>query len=182
MRLLDLGGGLFFWRLAANLQFRLPQITILNVRPCAEKLPGNMKWVIADGTRLPFRSQSFDVVFCNSVIEHLAEWDAQVQLASEIQRVGRGHFVQTPLKGFPIEPHFIAPGIHWLPAKMQRKLVRNFTPWGWITRPSHEECDRILAELRLLTRKEMAELFPTSDLQVERFGGWPKSVIAVKCC
>ena len=36
---------------------------------------------------------------------------------------------------FPIEPHVLTPFIHWLPRKLQARLLRNFTVWGLMTRP-----------------------------------------------
>lgn len=43
--------------------------------------------MVADGRRLPFADLSFDVVFCNSVIEHLGDNESQRRLAAEIRRV-----------------------------------------------------------------------------------------------
>jgi hypothetical protein len=179
-RVLDLGGNLFFWKLARELGRPQPFVTIVNLYPASEVLPDKIEWIVADGTELPFAEQSFDVVFCNSVIEHLGTWQAQKKFAEEIYRVSSRHFVQCPHKYFPVEPHLITPFVHWVPRRFRIRLLRNFTVWGWMTRPRHEDCRKMIEELQLLGNSEMRRLFPESQIQVERLLGLPKSLIAIK--
>lgn len=179
-KLLDVGGNTFFWDLARSEGLTVPKITIINVYQNTDPLPENIEWVVGDGKKLPFEDFAFDLAFSNSVIEHLYNWESQVEFANEIQRVASNYFVQTPSKNFIVEPHFITPFIHWFPKNIQQKLLRNFTVWGLITRPTPEYCEQMLAELRLLNGEEMAQLFPDSKLEIERTLGWEKSIIAVK--
>lgn len=179
-KILDVGGNTFFWDLARSEGLTVPKITIINVYPNHDPLPENIEWVVGDGKKLPFADLAFDLAFSNSVIEHLYDWESQVGFANEIKRVASNYFVQTPSKNFIVEPHFITPFIHWLPKNIQKKLVRNFTVWGLITRPTPEYCEQMLAELRLLNGEEMARLFPGSKLEIERVLGWEKSIIAMK--
>lgn len=46
--------------------------------------------------------------------------------------------------------------------------------------PSREDIDRIAAEIRLLTKDEMRELFPDAEIIHERFPGITKSIIAYR--
>lgn len=94
-------------------------------------------------------------------------------------RVGKKIYVQTPAREAFIEPHLITPFIHWLPPKIQRKLMRNFTVWGLITRPTQEYIDNFLNERRLLKYGEMKMLFPNSVILKEKFFGMTKSYIAI---
>lgn len=179
-KLLDLGGNWFFWKLAVSERLPLPQITIVNLYPELAERDVRGRWVIADGRRLPFRDQAFDLVFSNSVIEHLGDWPSQVAFAREISRIGRRHFVQTPNRWFPVEPHLLTPFIHWLPKRQRLALLRNFTLWGLVTRPSTAECQRFLQQVRLLTVKEMTALFPDSAVLLESCLGCAKSIIALR--
>jgi len=176
---IDVGGSPLFWKLAESYGFSIPKVTIVNLKRTVEKLPRNIKYVVGDGRKLAFNDQSFDVAFCNSVIEHLGTKNDQLIFARELRRVGRRHYAQTPNSRFPIEPHLLTPFIHWLPVSFQRKLIRNFTVWGVVTRPTRGECEQYFQEVRLLNRKEMAEMFPGSKLYIERFIGLPKSIIAI---
>lgn len=179
-RILDLGGSLYWWDLAKKMGYPVPDVTIMNLYQGPENLPPGIKWMVGDGKYLPFDGAAFDLVFSNSVIEHLGDWESQRLFANEIMRVGTKHYIQTPNRYFFIEPHLIAPFIHWLPQKIQFKLLRNFTVWGVLTRPSQEQCRNFLHEVRLLTESEMVRLFPDSKIIKEKFCGLTKSIISIK--
>jgi len=176
-RILDVGGTTFNWEL---LDSKLP-VTLLNIDSYAPGGRGNNYTAVqGSGTRLCFPDASFDIVFSNSVIEHVGSLDEQRQFASELRRVGRQIWVQTPARSFFFEPHLLAPFIHFFPHAWQRRLVRNFTLWGWITRPSAAAVDRTLAKLRLLDYATVRELFPDCELRRERFLGFTKAFVAVR--
>jgi SAM-dependent methyltransferase len=181
-KLLDVGGELSFWLLAATEGFPPHEVTIVNLYPAPPNtnLPSHISWIVADGTHLPFNDLAFDIAFSNSVIEHVGDHEAQAQFARQIRRVAAKYFVQTPSRDFPIEPHVLAPFIHWFPKRVQRLLLRNFTVWGLATRPTPEECEALLNELKLLNHKELHSFFPDSTIQIERFMGIPKSLVAIK--
>src|ERR1700740_3116720 len=65
---------------------------------------------------LPFDAGEFDLVYCSSVIEHVAP-ARRAAFAAEIRRVGRGWYVQTPAWSFPLEPHSLLAGAHWVGAR-----------------------------------------------------------------
>jgi len=175
---LDVGGSLYNWRL---LDAPFP-VTLVNVETPHDvgELPPHFTFVLGSGTRLEFDDGSFDVAFSNSVIEHLGSWESQRDFAREVARVGRGVWVQTPARGFFVEPHLMTPFVHWLPRRWQRRLLRRFTLWGWLARPSPETVERFLAETRLLTFREVRELFPDCDIRRERFLGLTKAFVAVR--
>jgi SAM-dependent methyltransferase len=112
---------------------------------------------------LPFADRSFDLVYCSSVIEHVAP-ARRAAFAAEVRRVGRGWFVQTPALSFPIEPHSLLPGAHWIPARLRRAYWRLGATGGW-------------EEISLLSRAEMESLF--GPAQAERVGGLVKSWVCV---
>jgi hypothetical protein len=123
---------------------------------------------------------AFDVAFCNSVIEHVGGRDEQAALAAQLSRVARGLWVQTPARGFPLEPHLLTPFFHFLPRRWQRRLARNFTVWGWLTRPDRERARAMVDAISLLGYREFAALFPDCEIRRERFLGWTKSYVAVR--
>ncbi len=174
-RILDVGGSLLNWRLIPL----HPRLTILNLT-LPSKVESHVTWVVADGRSLPFKDRSFDIVYSNSVIEHLGDFTSQQGLAKEIARVGIRYYVQTPNHWFPVEPHLLTPFIQFMPKRWQRALLRNFTIWGLITRPSRQRCERYLKEVQLLDYWQLSRLFPGAKIYKERFLGFTKSLIAAR--
>jgi methyltransferase family protein len=174
-RILDVGGSVTTWSALAV----RPNVTLLNLS--ASRFDGgNMQCVVGDGQQLPFKDGAFDVVFSNSVIEHLGEWGKQQNFAREIIRVARYYYVQTPNRWFFVEPHLVTPFIHFLPKNWQRRMLRNCTIWGLIMRPTAQQCDQFLKEVRLLSEVEMGRLFADGRIVKERIAGMTKSIIAIR--
>ena len=73
-RILDVGGDPGFWA-ETDTEAR---ITILNLHPLEvmATMRDRCTAVIGDGTNLHFDDGEFDIVFSNSVIEHLRTWEA----------------------------------------------------------------------------------------------------------
>jgi len=157
-------------------------ITLFNLvyPPMDAPAPRRFTCHLGDGRKMPYADQSFDVAYSNSVIEHLRSFEDQKQFAREIRRVGRQVFVQTPNRWFFIEPHFIAPFVHFLPRRMARPLVRICSLRGLIRRGDNVEIKTLFDELRLLTYRELRELFPDCEIHRERWLGMTKSFIAIR--
>ncbi len=175
-RILDVGGTPFNWTFLPT----HPKLCILNItKPNNFDHSQRFTWVIADGKKLPFKDNAFDIAYSNSVIEHLGNIENQKVFAKEVRRIARSYFIQTPNKWFPVEPHYMALFIHWLPRRYRQLFVRNFTIRGLLTRPPTEEIESMIEEIRLLDQKEMKILFPEGDILLERFLWMVKSLIAM---
>jgi hypothetical protein len=181
-RVLDVGGNPRIW--ATVPPDARPQIVYLNMPRSFEEGDDRQRLVFGDGTRLPFPNQSFELVFSNSVIEHVGEEGHQQAFADEIRRVGRRFWVQTPNRGFPIEQHLLTPFLHWLPMPLRATVARRFTVWQLLTRPQPESrrfyVDHFLNDIRLLDRNQLTRLFPGAQILAEPFGPLTKSWIAYR--
>ena len=175
LRILDVGGETAFWENRGWAGRPNVQVFSLNLVP-EEQRHENIKPVAGDATNLSqFSDGSFDVAFSNSVIEHLFTFENQRRMASEIQRVGKAFWVQTPNYWFPMEPHFHVPGWQWMPVELRVALIRRWR-CGWRGPCSDPTGARALVEeLRLLTRKELLSMFPGATLVPERIAGLVKS-------
>lgn len=178
-RVLDVGGYWYNWG-----YFHIDgPIVCLNSDPAhtTQNMPDRFSYVLGDARDLDFGDDAFEIGYSNSVIEHVGGFDDQRRFANEIQRVCRYLFVQTPSRWFVLEPHLLTPFFHYLPRWIQYRCVRWCTVWGWVTRPSREEGAAFLDSIRLLTYREMAELFPDCEIYRERVAFFfVKSFVAIK--
>jgi hypothetical protein len=179
LRVLDVGGTNTFWENRGWHERTDVEILILNV-VAEEQQYANIKPLTGDATNLvQFSDRSIDVVFSNSVIEHLFTFENQRRMASEIQRVGKAFWVQTPNFWFPVEPHFHFVGWQWLPIAVRVSILRR-RACGWRGPcPESVRARRLVEEVRLLTRSELQTLFPGATIIAERFSGFVKSWTAV---
>jgi SAM-dependent methyltransferase len=157
-RVLDVGCG------ALGLRALEPQLDITGV-DLAERPDYPGPFVRADAAEgLPFAENEFDLVYCSSVIEHVPP-ERREAFAREVRRVGRGWFVQTPARSFPIEPHALLPFAHWLPPVLRRPYWRLGAAGTW-------------EDISLLSRRELENLF--GPALPERVGPLVKSWVCVR--
>jgi SAM-dependent methyltransferase len=174
VRILDVGGTQRFWEVVGLTDPAQVEVVIGNLREMPTRY-ANFSSEVVDARSLRFEDEQFDVVFSNSVIEHVGTLDDQRKMAAEVRRVGKRYFVQTPNRYFPIEPHFYFPWFQFLPVSV-RVLLVHWLPLslgGPIT-------DRAVArekveEIRLMTFKEIQAIFPGAVIRREKVLGLTKS-------
>lgn len=179
--ILDVGGNPELWTLCG---FN-GQIVLLNLEKhetFRTKYP-NWRYIQGDGRCLKFPDKSFDIVFSNSVIEHVGDWDDQKAFAHETRRVGKRYWIQTPNKNFPFEPHFNFPMFQFLSSSIQTKIA-TFWPFSFPKRYGHRiasDLKEIMQNTRLLTIAEMQILYPDGEFWEERLFCLIKSIVAYRC-
>ncbi|GJM63185.1 methyltransferase domain-containing protein [Persicobacter diffluens] len=178
VKILDVGGTEKFWKAMNFTGSEDIEIYLLNLEHQQVSL-ANFKSLKGDATDLSeFENNFFDVVFSNSVIEHLFSWENQQKMAHEIQRVGRYHFIQTPNYWFPLEPHFVFPFFQYLPKSMRVNLTQRFD-LGHIKKAKDKAAaESIINEIQLLSIGQMKNLFPQSDIYLDKIMGLNKSIVA----
>lgn len=125
--------------------------------------------VIADGRRLPFPDQSFDVYFSNAVLEHVGTAEDQRRFLAEACRVAKRVFLSTPNRWFPMDAHTMIPFAHWLPMSWRNAIYRSF---GRAYFASEER-------LRLVGAGELRRLLPPGVRVTwyrQRMAGWTTNV------
>ncbi len=177
IEILDVGGTSYFWQHSALLSHPGLRITLLNLYPVETSHPA-IHAVQGDATDMrEFEKGSFDLVFSNSVIEHLYTIEQQQKMASEIVRVGKSYFIQTPNVYFPIEAHYALPFAQYYPKGLLH-LILTKTKFSRLKKWSSAEASQYIAEIRLLNAQEMKALFPGASLLKEKVLGLTKSITA----
>lgn len=146
---LDLGGGngSHFNQIIADEKIKnvtISDISESDLKYAKEKF-GYKVSLLGESKQLPFKDNEFDIVFCNSVIEHVTlpkkkiwtfkntrefkkiSFQRQAEFSDEIRRIAKSYFVQTPNKYFIIESHTWLPGlIAFLPRNIQISIIKTF--------------------------------------------------------
>ena len=169
MRICDLGGATGIWDYVL-----VPlDITIVNLPnfPVVERPQTRHRFTLicGDATHLPeLADNSFDLVFSNSVIEHVGDASQRYKFATEARRLAPSYFVQTPSIWFPLEPHSGVPFSWFLPRGVRALMHRNWAKSvpGW---------NEMIEGTTVISVQELKRLFPDGDLLVERWFGFPKS-------
>lgn len=176
---LDVGGTEEFWMTMGYLPSSDFTICIVNLSESSKPSYDNVELLKADACNLrQFGERQFDVVFSNSVLEHVGDASRRQQMASEILRVGRRYFVQTPNRYFPIDPHFPFPFFQFYNRNIQALLLRTL-PLAWVGKIKNKEHSLEVADsVSLIGRREFESLFPGCYIFHERVFGLTKSFVA----
>lgn len=181
VKILDVGGRPDIWEREGFYKSELNcTITILNPEEIEINVP-NICVSVGDARSMTqFSNEEFDIVFSNSVIEHVGGYDDQQKMANEIQRVGKQYFVQTPNKFFPVEPHFIFPLFQFFPSWLKILLIRNFSLGNRTKASSIAEARETVGSIDLLSKQKFSTLFPRSKIFEEKILGLTKSFVAYR--
>lgn len=177
MRVLDLGGDAGFWRAAPVRPLSVTMVNLFADCPTETWL----RTVQGDACEPPreVSDARFDLVVSNSLLEHVGGHARRAQLADVIERSADRHWVQTPHRYFPVEPHWLFPGIQFLPFSV-RVLITEKWPVGNVHPTTHLEAVAAVHEVELIGKAQMHSYFPDSEIWTEKLAGLPKSLVAVR--
>jgi hypothetical protein len=171
MRIIDLGGDPRIW----DHVDRSLDITCLNLPGVAnEEHPTHHRitFVEGDACDLPeFQPGDFDMVFSNSVIEHVGPLHKRVEFADEVLRLSDVYWVQTPSKWFPIEAHCGMPFWWFYPHRLRSFFLRRW-------RKKLPAWTEMVATTTVVDSGELRTILPGCTIKHETFFGIPKSLIA----
>jgi hypothetical protein len=189
IKVIDLGGTVPFWQ-AWNItaQDKL-HLTLVNdhVADAENDVESQTPFIVnrrADVltlTKDDFRS--FDLIFSNSMIEHLSSRHAQGELAGRIGSSGVPYFIQVPNKYAPVDPHIPRPYLPFFgayPKPVQARIItlKSFGGDGRKPASLEEAYESFLNYYNPLGIRDMRELFPGAKVEFERAFGAPMSILA----
>src|SRR5450755_3538576 len=174
LRVLDLGGTADAWRTST---LRPLGVTLVNIAPQVRIEPW-MNFVRADACSGGFGQ--YDVVFSNSLMEHLGGHARRQQFADVVQQSAPSWWIQTPYRYFPVEPHWFFPCFQFLPFKMRLEICRRWDIGHIGAHPNIRDAAEAVSSTELISATEMRAYFPTSEIWFERLAGLPKSLVAIK--
>ncbi|RYB90728.1 methyltransferase type 11 [Nocardioides glacieisoli] len=182
MDVVDLGGTVEAWERAP---VRPARVTVLNLTEPGISRSDDIVPVLGDacdaGAALAAATgrTRFDLVFSNSVLEHLGGHANRARFAETVHALAPLHWVQTPYRYFPIEPHWLFPGMQFLPITARARVAERW-PLSHSRSPDRERATSSALWTELISVTELRHYFPGSEVVHERFLGLTKSIIAVR--
>lgn len=180
-KILDIGGDIQYWK---NIGWQHPACKIHLLNLYESKVPENetqqFSSSVGNGLSLEYKKGDVDLIFSNSVIEHVGSYANQQIFANEVRRVSDKYIVQTPSIWFPLEPHSLIPLFQFLPHPIRALLVMTFNINYFPKAKTYKEAIKVSHSTLMFTHKRFKQLFPEAEIQVERFLGIPKSYTAIK--
>ena len=173
MKILDVGGTPSIWK---TIETPL-KITCLNL-PSPKPKPKyeghhSIDFVDGDACYMPqFHGGDFDLIFSNSVIEHVGDINKQEQFAKEVLRLSGSYWIQTPCKLFPLEAHTGMPLWWYYPDSLREYFI---TRWSGKL-PAWTE---YIKHTTVIEAQTLQSLFPDASILTEWFI-FPKSLIVYK--
>lgn len=176
MRVLDFGGTPESWELSPVMP---KSLTTVNLQTHSDA-PG-ITAVVGDACNPPpsLLKEQFDLVFSNSLLEHVGGHVQRQRLAHNIHLLSDRHWIQTPYRYFPVEPHFVFPGFQWLPYAARVGVAVRWHG-GQPRRVTREQAQDSVDEIDLVGISQMHRYFPDSTIWYERFAGLIKSLVAIR--
>jgi hypothetical protein len=175
MRVLDLGGTAVSWR---NSGLRASSITLVNLDHLEEPDEPWMDVIRTDACLGGFGQ--FDLVFSNSLMEHVGGHSRRQQFADVVQESAPSWWIQTPYRYFPIEPHWLFPGFQFLPFRTRVTICQHWDIGHMSALKDRSEAAELVASVELISASELRAYFPSSEIWFERITGLPKSLVAIK--
>lgn len=181
IKILDIGGDIRYWN---EMGWKHPKCTIylLNLYiPADQKALDGFIFVKGNALHLPYQYGEFDLIFSNSVIEHVGSYANQQQFAAEVMRICDRYIIQTPSYWFPLEPHSLIPFFQFIPHGVRALLIMAFNINYFPKQTTYRAAVEASHSTLMLTRQRFQRLFPHAALQVEKLYSIPKSYTVVKC-
>jgi hypothetical protein len=176
MRVLDLGGTTAYWESAP---VKPKSVTVVNL---SDEPSTNLVTAFQGDACAPpmlISQGRFDLVVSNSLLEHVGGHLSRTRLADVVHTSADFHWIQTPYRYFPMEPHWMFPGIQFLPFAARVRVTERW-PLGHMKAANRASAISHVHEVELLGITQMRSYFPTSSIWCERFAGLIKSLVAYK--
>jgi hypothetical protein len=190
MRIVDLGGSEQMWQRWQFTERDGIEVVLANHhlydtshRDEAHVLPFVSDWTVDVRALTASDLSAFDLIFSNSMIEHLPSRSDQEALAHRIAESGRPYFIQIPNKHCVVDPHFPHPLAMFFacwPRSLQAQVLARH-PLGSARVPTTvpKALQALEDTYHPLSRKDLAALFPQAHILTEWNLGLPMSLVAI---
>ena len=170
MKILDLGGQPSIWDFI-NTPLDITCLNLPGIATVAHTTHHQITYVEGDACSMPhYAFGDFDLVFSNSVIEHVGCHEKRLQFANEVLRLSSKYWIQTPSKYYPIEAHCGMPLWWFYPQSLRSYFI---SKW----KKKLPDWTEMVETTTFVSSSELQNIFPSSTIKYE-WVLFPKSLIA----
>jgi len=172
-RIIDLGGLPPTWEhIDLDLDITLLNLPDSQARDMLAERTYKHKYTFVEGDACDaamFADNSFDIVYSNSVIEHVGDESRQQAYANTVRRLAPSYWIQTPSIWFPIEAHSNMPFWWFYPEPLKQAWIKYWksTPIPFM--------GRYMSETTVVTLPKLKTFFPEAKIYREYVSGFVKS-------
>ncbi len=179
IKILDIGGEMDYWK---NMGWQNDHCSIylLNLESVERPDPlSGFYHITGNALNMPYSPGEFDLIFSNSVIEHVGSYANQERFAAEVKRLGSHYIIQTPSLWFPLEPHSVLPLFQFIPHWFRAYLIMGFNINYFPKAKTYKEAVAVSRSTIMFTKARFKKLFPEAEMLTEYLFGLPKSYTAI---
>lgn len=172
MKILDLGGTSEIWDFV-DVPLNITCLNLsINTKMINYTTHHNIVFIEGDACNLSeFEYGDFDLVFSNSVIEHVGGKEKQTKFCDEVKRISDKYWIQTPHKNFPIEAHCGMLFWWYYPDWLKQYFIN-----GWSKKlPAWTN---MVVTTTFIDKENLRKMLPNSQILIENYLIFPKSIIA----
>lgn len=170
MKILDLGGQPAIWDFI-NTPLNITCLNLPSIATVEHTTHHQITYVEGDACSMPhYAFGDFDLVFSNSVIEHVGCHEKRLQFANEVLRLSSKYWIQTPSKYYPIEAHCGMPLWWFYPQSLRSYFI---SKW----KKKLPDWTEMVETTTFVSSSELQNIFPSSTIKYE-WVLFPKSLIA----
>lgn len=117
------GGIASYFANKKEMQFQITAIDVVDNQTSKD----GYQFQLVGGTKIPLSNETFDVIITNHVIEHVGEYESQIEHLKEIKRLLKKDgiaYLAVPNRWMLIEPHYQLIFLSWLPIKYRSKYLK----------------------------------------------------------
>lgn len=129
----------------------------------------NFKLIEFDGVNFPIFDKKKDFAFSNAVIEHVGNYEKQVEWLSNIKNISKKLLITTPNRWLPFETHSMTFFFHWFPERVRNyfycKIGKDFFTKNYMWLLGEREFKKMLTEsgFKILSFHKNKFIFFTID-------------------
>lgn len=135
------------------------------------------RFIKVDSEKLPLKTNSFDIVISNHVIEHVPDQELHAREILRVLKPGGIAYLATPNRMWITDPHYKLPFINWMPRKLSSYYLNVVKKKTWDIFPvTHWRITKLVSDAKVI--KAVPLIIKSSAESLDTYKG-ARKVLAI---